>query len=156
TAMSADPRSEDAFATEFEARLPLVIIGAGAAGLCAGLAAKQAGVDATVIERDAIPAGSTALSAGLVPAAGTQFQTAGGMDDGPRRFVDATRRKANEGADPLFVGAVASGVGPLIEGLANRHSLPFDVVDSFNSPGHWALRMHGLPSRTGQELIDRL
>jgi fumarate reductase flavoprotein subunit len=34
--------------------------------------------------------------------------------------------------------------------------LPFDVVDNFNYPGHSAMRMHGLPSRTGQELIDRL
>jgi fumarate reductase flavoprotein subunit len=34
--------------------------------------------------------------------------------------------------------------------------LPFDVVESFNYPGHSALRMHGLPTRTGRELIDRL
>ncbi|MGB8042173.1 MAG: FAD-dependent oxidoreductase, partial [Pseudolabrys sp.] len=59
---------------EFETKLPLLIIGAGAAGLCAALAAKEAGVDAIVIERDAVPAGSTALSAGLIPAAGTRFQ----------------------------------------------------------------------------------
>jgi fumarate reductase flavoprotein subunit len=30
------------------------------------------------------------------------------------------------------------------------------VVDNFNYPGHSAMRMHGLPSRTGRELIDRL
>ena len=59
---------------EFETQLPLLIIGAGAAGLCAALAAKEAGADAIVIERDAVPAGSTALSAGLIPAAGTRFQ----------------------------------------------------------------------------------
>ena len=59
---------------EFETQLPLLIVGAGAAGLCAALAAKEAGVDAIVIERDAVPAGSTALSAGLMPAAGTRFQ----------------------------------------------------------------------------------
>jgi len=154
--MSAAARSEDAFVTEFEARLPLVIIGAGAAGLCAALAAKQAGVDATVIERDAIPAGSTALSAGLVPAAGTRFQRARGIDDSPRRFADDIQRKANNEADPAVVEAVASGAGPLVEWLADQHSLPFDVVDSFNYPGHSALRMHGLPSRTGQELINGL
>ena len=34
--------------------------------------------------------------------------------------------------------------------------MPFDVVDNFNYPGHSAMRMHGLPTRTGQELIDRL
>src|SRR4029077_20482854 len=40
--------------------------------------------------------------------------------------------------------------------LADRYGLPFDVVDNFNYPGHSAMRMHGLPTRTGLELINRL
>ena len=44
----------------------------------------------------------------------------------------------------------------LVEWLADRYGLPFEVVDNFNYPGHSAMRMHGLPSRTGRELIDRL
>ena len=51
---------------------------------------------------------------------------------------------------------MAKGSGATIEWLAERYGFPFDVVDNFNYPGHSALRMHGLPSRTGQELIDRL
>ena len=58
---------------KWDARVPLLIVGAGAAGICGALAAKEAGVDAVVIERDAVPGGSTALSAGLIPAAGTRF-----------------------------------------------------------------------------------
>ncbi len=50
---------------KFGTRVPLVIVGAGAAGLCAALAAKEAGIDAVVVERDDIPLGSTVLSAGL-------------------------------------------------------------------------------------------
>jgi fumarate reductase flavoprotein subunit len=141
---------------EFETQLPLLIIGAGAAGLCAALAAKEAGVDAFVFERDAVPSGSTALSAGLIPAAGTRFQRAKMIDDSPMRFADDIWRKAGGEGDPAVVEAVAHGAGPLVEWLADRHKLPFDVVDNFNYPGHSALRMHGLPSRTGQELIDRL
>ena len=56
----------------FETKVPLLIVGAGAAGLCAALAAQEEGAEPVVIERDAVPAGSTALSAGLIPAAGTQ------------------------------------------------------------------------------------
>lgn len=141
---------------EFDTKLPLLIVGAGAAGLCAALAAKEAGVEALVIERDAVPSGSTALSAGLIPAAGTRFQRAKGIDDSPQRFASDIQRKAKGGADQAVVGAVARGAGPLIEWLADRHKLPFDVVDNFNYPGHSTLRMHGLPSRTGRELIDRL
>jgi fumarate reductase flavoprotein subunit len=141
---------------KFDTQVPLLIIGAGAAGLCAALAAKEAGVDAVLIERDAVPAGSTALSAGLIPAAGTRFQRAKGIVDSPQLFAADIQRKAHGEADPVLVEAVAKESGPLIEWLADRYGLPFDVVDNFNYPGHSALRMHGLPSRTGQELIDRL
>ena len=141
---------------EFNARVPLLIIGAGAAGLCAALSAREAGVEPVVIERDAMPSGSTALSAGLVPAAGTRFQRAKHIDNSPELLAGDIQRKANNEANPAVVEAVAKGSGPLIEWLADRYGLPFDVVDNFNYPGHSAFRMHGLPSRTGQELIDRL
>ena len=45
----------------FDAQVPLLIVGAGAAGLCAALAAKEGGVEAVLVERDAVPSGSTAL-----------------------------------------------------------------------------------------------
>jgi fumarate reductase flavoprotein subunit len=140
----------------FDARVPVLIIGAGAAGLCAALAARESGVDPVVIERDAVPSGSTALSAGLIPAAGTRFQRAKGIDDSPALFAADIRGKAHNGVEPAVVDVVAQEAGPLVEWLADRHGLPFDVIESFNYPGHSALRMHGLPSRTGQELIDRL
>src|SRR5215472_12357335 len=140
----------------FDTQIPLLIIGAGAAGLCAALAAKEAGVDAVLIERDAVPAGSTALSAGLIPAAGTRFQRDKGIADSAELFAADIRCKANGESDPAIVQIVAQGAGPLVEWLAGRYGLPFDVVDNFNYPGHSALRMHGLPTRTGRELIDRL
>src|SRR5579872_2099858 len=140
----------------FNAQVPLLIVGAGAAGLCAALAAKEAGVDAVLIERDAVPSGSTALSAGLIPAAGTRFQRDKGIADSAELFAADILRKAHGEPDPAIVEIVARGAGPLIEWLAGAYGLPFGVVDDFNYPGHSALRMHGLPSRTGRELIDRL
>src|SRR6185295_18835055 len=139
---------------EFETQLPLLIIGAGAAGLCAALAAKEAGVDAVVVERDDVPAGSTALSAGLIPAAGTRFQRDKGISDSPSLFAADIQRKAKGEADHAVVETVAARAAPLVEWLADRYGLPFEVVDNFNYPGHSAMRMHGLASRTGQELID--
>jgi fumarate reductase flavoprotein subunit len=141
---------------KFDAQVPLIIVGAGAAGLCAALAAKEAGIDPVVVERDDVPAGSTALSAGLIPAAGTRFQRAKGIVDGPELFAADIRRKAKGEADPAIVGVVAAGAAQLVEWLSDRYGLPFEVVDNFNYPGHSAMRMHGLPSRTGRELIDRL
>jgi fumarate reductase flavoprotein subunit len=140
----------------FDVEAPLLIVGAGAAGLCAALAAKDAGIDPLVIERDAQPSGSTSLSAGLIPAAGTRFQRARMIADSPQAFAADIRRKAENRVDPEIVAAVSQNAAPLIEWLADRHGLPFDVVDNFNYPGHSVMRMHGLPTRTGLELINRL
>src|SRR5262249_39432637 len=59
-------------------------------------------------------------------------------------------------ADQAVVDAIAKGAAHLIEWLAERHGLPFEVIDNFSYPGHSVMRMHGLPSRTGRGLIDRL
>ena len=140
----------------FAASASLVIIGAGAAGLCAALAAHEAGVEAFVLERDSAPRGSTALSAGLIPAACTRFQRSLGVEDSPALFAADLKRKAHDEANPAMVDLIASKAGKTVEWLADRYGLPFSVVHDFDYPGHSARRMHGLPSRSGAELIDRL
>src|SRR5256714_926762 len=65
-------------------------------------------------------------------------------------------RKAHGEADTKLVRTVASEAGPTVEWLGDTYALPFEVITDFNYPGHSAHRMHGLPSRTGAELIDRL
>ena len=140
----------------FETSVTLAVVGAGAAGFCAALAAHEAGVEVVVLERDSIPRGSTALSAGLIPAAGTRFQAALGIDDNAALFAADLKRKAHDEADPALVELVARQAGPTVEWLADRYGLPFSIVHDFDYPGHSARRMHGLPSRSGVELIDAL
>ncbi|SDR60215.1 fumarate reductase flavoprotein subunit [Rhizobiales bacterium GAS191] len=139
-----------------EAEIPVLIIGGGAAGLCAALAAREAGADCAILERDAVPRGSTALSAGLIPAAGTRFQRLRGIDDDAALFAADIMGKAKGEPDTAIVDRVTRASGPLIEWLADRHHLPFSLVHDFDYPGHSARRMHGLPSRSGAELVDRL
>jgi fumarate reductase flavoprotein subunit len=144
----ADPR--------FETEVPVAIIGAGAAGLVAALSCHAAGIEPLVIERDPVPRGSTSLSAGLIPAAGTRFQRERGIADDVATFAADIQAKAHGGADPALVELVSRTAGPAVEWLADRHALPFSVVHDFDYPGHTNRRMHGLPSRSGAELVDRL
>jgi fumarate reductase flavoprotein subunit len=140
----------------FDLDVQTLIIGAGACGMVAALAAKEAGQDVLVIEADALTRGSTALSAGLIPAAGTRFQRDAGINDDPLVFGADIQRKAHDENDPELVAALAEGSGPAIEWLADRFGLPFSVVTDFDYPGHTYRRMHGLPTRSGAELVDRL
>ncbi len=147
---------EPADGVAFEAHVPVVVIGAGAAGLIAGLEARRRGIDVVLLERDPLPRGSTALSAGLVPAAGTRWQRAAGIADAPAHFAADIMAKAHDEPDPAIVTALTTRVGPVLEWLADAHGLDFSVLDDFTYPGHGARRMHGLPTRSGAELMDRL
>lgn len=143
-------------AAGFDVHVPVVIVGAGAAGLVAALSAAEAGVEVVLLERDPVPRGSTALSAGLIPAAGTRWQRERKIDDSAALFAADIRRKSKGLADSMTTDLVTAAAGPAVEWLADAHSMPFSLVADFGYPGHSARRMHGLPSRSGAELVDRL
>jgi len=140
----------------FGTEVPVAIVGAGAAGLVASLAAAEDGAEPLVLERDPVPRGSTALSAGLIPAAGTRWQRDHGIADDPATFAADLQRKAHGTADPVLVDIAARHAGPTVEWLGDRFGLPFGLVHDFDYPGHSRRRMHGLPSRSGAELVDGL
>ncbi|HDZ82893.1 MAG TPA: FAD-dependent oxidoreductase [Roseobacter sp.] len=142
--------------SDFDFDVETLIIGAGACGMVAALAAHEAGQDVLLVEADAVPTGSTALSAGLIPAADTLFQRAAGIDDTPALFAADIQAKAHGENDPALVSAMAENAAPVLDWLAQKHGLPFSVVTDFDYPGHSRRRMHGLPGRSGQELINAL
>ena len=137
----------------FDIEVPVAIVGAGAAGMTAALAARDAGVEALMLERDAVAQGSTALSSGLIPAAGTKIQHAKGIADSPDLFAADIQHKARNEADKQLVTLLARESGPTIDWLAEKHGVPFTLVEGFLYPGHSVLRMHGTPRRTGAELM---
>ncbi len=142
-----------AHGVEFPVSVPVLIVGAGAAGLTAALAVRDTGAAVMVLERDPVPQGSTALSSGLVPAAGTKAQAAQGIADTPELFARDIQAKAKGLAEPRLVAALAAAIGPTVDWLAEAHGIPFTVVEGFLYPGHSVLRMHGTPKRTGTELM---
>jgi fumarate reductase flavoprotein subunit len=140
----------------FPITVPVLIIGAGACGLTAALAAHESGAEVMVLERDAKPSGSTAMSSGMIPAAGTRFQRAKGVADSPEILSADIMAKNHHRADPKIVRAVAEESASTIEWLADSHGVPFELVEGFLYPGHSQLRMHAPPSRTGAELMNYL
>ncbi|AET92876.1 reductase flavoprotein subunit precursor [Burkholderia sp. YI23] len=133
----------------------VVIVGAGACGLTAALALQDAGIDCVLLERDARPSGSTALSSGFIPAAASAVQRAAGIDDSAERFAADILAKTEGTAAPHLVRAYAEASGAAIDALA-RHGLEFEILDGFLYPGHTARRMHSLPERTGVALMAAL
>ena len=140
----------------FDVEVPVAIIGAGACGLIAALAAADEGCDALVLERDAMPQGSTALSSGMIPACETAVQKRMGIDDTVDILTADVVRKCRGEADPAVVEAVCRESGPAIDWLIERHSVELTVVEGFLYSGHSKPRMHAPPSRTGAELIGAI
>lgn len=140
----------------FATHVPIVIVGAGACGAVAALAARERGIDVLILERDSAPSGSTALSSGFVPAGGTAQQKARGIDDSPERFAADIAAKARGRADVTLVKAYTEAIPQALDWLANTHGIPFELVEGFLYPGHAVERMHCVPERTGAALLARL
>jgi len=140
----------------FPISVPVLVIGAGACGLTAALAAREAGAEVLVLERDHVPRGSTALSSGFIPAAGTRFQRAQGIADSPALLAADIMAKNHGRSNPAVTSRVADYAGSTLEWLADRHGVPFEVVEGFLYAGHCVLRMHATPKRTGADLMDYL
>jgi fumarate reductase flavoprotein subunit len=136
--------------------VPVAIVGAGACGLVAGLSLRDAGVDCVLLERDAKPSGSTALSSGFIPAAGTQVQQKAGVADSAKLFAQDIQAKAHGTAAPHLVAAFSERIGAVIDFLTEKHGIAFIVLDSFLYPGHSVRRMHAVPQKTGASLVAQL
>lgn len=150
------PQVRDAALLEASEHVPVVIVGAGACGLTAALALHRLGFACVVLERDAVPSGSTALSSGFVPAAATRTQRLAGVVDSPDLFAADIQAKAKGQAEPALVAAYSQNIGPALDALAEAHALEWELLDSFLYPGHSVHRMHAVPERTGAGLMQRL
>lgn len=141
---------------DFGSDIPIAVVGAGACGLITALSAHDAGAEVVVFERDPSPGGSTSMSTGLIPAAGTEFQRTKDIDDTPELLAADVMAKNGGGADRDLVATICQTAGPTLEWLADRRAIPFEVLDSFLYPGHSRHRMHATPRHTGEELMGYL
>lgn len=83
----------------------VVVVGGGGAGFCAAIEAARAGSSVLILEKSGFCGGNTALSGGMILAAGTpeQAELAGYTEDTPERFAEQQVRYAMGYADEEMI-----------------------------------------------------
>ncbi|MFZ9709007.1 MAG: FAD-dependent oxidoreductase [Steroidobacteraceae bacterium] len=141
---------------EFEFSVPVVVVGAGACGLTAALAARDQGVDVLVLERDERPWGSTSMSLGAVCGVGSQQQRQHGVTDSVEQFVADVMAKTEGRAAELLARRIGERSGPVLDWLAEQHAVPLLLDFKWTGLGHSVPRLHIPPGRNGEELLALL
>ncbi|MDP2312161.1 MAG: FAD-dependent oxidoreductase [Pseudomonadota bacterium] len=110
-----DPRlGADASPTAGPARVDVLIIGAGPAGLAAALEAWTAGATVQVLEREDTFGGAANWAGGLMLFTGTPIQAAAGVDDSPERLLaEWPSFTGGDAADP-WVATFANQNVPMV------------------------------------------
>lgn len=132
----------------------VLVAGAGAAGLSAAISAIQTGASVVVAEAHETfrSDSNTAMSTSMVPAGGSRWQAAAGIDDSPDRFLADIRAKTKGRAHQVVARALVDVAPQLVGWLADDVAVPLDLVTDFNYPGHSAYRCHTVPDRAGHTL----
>lgn len=119
----------------------LLIVGSGAAGFTASMAAREAGVkNLIMIEKMTVPGGNSQLAAGGMNAAGTKFQKQAGIEDNPQLMFDDTMKGGKNVSNPDLVRVLADKSNESIEWL-DKHGATLSHVGQ--GGGSSAARMHG-------------
>ena len=134
----------------------VLVIGAGACGLAAAIAAHDAGVGVAVIEKMDRPGGNSALSTGSVPAAATRFQREAGIVDSAEQFVADLMRTGGPTDCPGLVRRLAATSAETVEWLVDAAGARLILVTAYKHVGHSVPRLHAPVSRRGKDLVDDL
>jgi len=126
---------------DYDVEVPVLIIGAGATGLCAALAADKTS-QVLVLEADARPYGSTGMSYGGICAAGSELQAAVGVEDDPQLLFEDIMRATKNQTDPDLARTLAFESAPAMNWLVNECGIELSVEKSWSGLGHSQPRMH--------------
>lgn len=143
--------------SDYEFSVPVIVVGGGACGAVAALAAHDAGAGVIVIERDERPMGTSAMSQGVFCAAGSRFQRAAGIDDSAEIFFDDIMTKTRGSADPVIARMLAEQSAPTLEWLCDSHGFPWELNRQFRAAyGSTRDRVHGWAGHAGEDMMQWL
>lgn len=136
--------------------IDVLVIGAGACGLSAAIAAHDAGASVAIVEKRERPGGNSSLSTGSVPGAGSRFQREAGIVDSSDQMVKDLSRIAGESDDPALLRRMAEVSAPTVEWLVDTVKARMFLITAYKHIGHSVERLHAPKSRRGQDLVDDL
>lgn len=135
----------------------LVVAGAGG-GVVGALRAAELGARVLLIDADEHfhRGNNTSMCTAMIPAPGTRWQQAAGVEDSPEQFVADIMDKTHQTADATLADALAAVGAPLVTWLADSQGLEPELVREFRYPGHSADRCHTFTGRHGSHLLGHL
>src|SRR5439155_2871 len=110
----------------------LVVVGASVGGLAAAVVAADRGCRTIVVERTKELGGGAANEAEMIAAAGSRWQRAAGIDDGPERLAADVLAATHHHVEPELAAALAAQGAPVVAWLADRCRAH---VEPFRQPG---------------------
>ena len=132
----------------------LLVVGAGACGLAAAIAAHDAGISVAIAEKRDRPGGNSSLSTGSIPGAGSKYQSAAGIQDSADQMVaDLLAVSGHHDADALTI-LMAQQSAPLCEWLIDDLGARMELITAYKHVGHTVERLHAPRSRRGQDLVE--
>lgn len=135
----------------------LIVAGAGG-GLVAALRAAQAGLSVLVVESNERfrRGNNTSMSTAMIPAMGTRWQQASGVEDSPERFLADVSKKTQGDYNEIAASALSRISGDLVEWLADSVGLDVFLMTDFVYPGHSVPRCHTIPGHSGASMLTSL
>ncbi|MBO9514510.1 MAG: FAD-binding protein [Variovorax sp.] len=134
----------------------VLVIGAGACGMAAAIAAHDAGAQVAIVEKRERPGGNSSLSTGSVPGAGSRFQREAGIVDSADVMIADLQRIAGESDLPALTQRMARISAELCEWLVDSVGARMALITDYCHVGHTIPRLHAPVSRRGQDLVDDL
>ena len=136
--------------------IEVLVVGAGACGMAAAISAHDGGASVAIIEKMDRPGGNSSLSTGSVPAAGSKYQRAAGIEDEPEAMVRDLIAISGGTDAPELVRRMAEVSAPTVEWLIDDLGARMQLITAYKHIGHSVPRLHAPVSRRGQDLVDDL
>lgn len=128
--LAGESLSADAENVVWDRETDVLIVGTGYAGLCAAIAAKEAGADVLILEKNKFGGGNSVLSGGAAQFGGTSIQAAQGIVDSPELMYEEVFKYGEERAQPTLLEAVVADSQKTVEWLQGL-GLVFKPTTSF-------------------------